>query len=288
MIEELAKNLDELKKKTSWLKQLRDESNTRTKEYLEERNKLNARHSELIGQAKSEQKLRDEMNRKVAEHKEKKEEFKKGISELVEQARQFREQKQGMPPLHTPPRKLQQQIEKIEWRIQTTVLDVKKEKELINTISKLEKDLEEQKKHTTIGSKIIETQTMIETLKSSVLLHNKEIVESAKVAQEHHQNMINLYNEAKQVKERADLMHRKFLETRKVADDYHQKYLKLRNQMKTVVQKIHEEKKIQRKEKHMHREELLKEKTKKAYEKLRDGEKLTFDEFSMLLEQGLI
>jgi len=288
LIEELAKKLDGLKKKTSWLKQLRDESNTSTKEYLEERNKLNAQHSELIGRAKSEQKLRNEMNKKVAEHKEKKEGFKEEILELVKQVKQFREQKQGITPLHTPPRKLQQQIEKIEWKIQTTVLNVKKEREMINTISKLEMDLEEQKKYTNIDSKIIETQTKIETLKSNVLLHNKEIVESAEVAQEHHTNMINLYNDTKQIKERADLIHKKFLETKDLANDYHQKYLELCNQMKTVVQKIHEEKNIQRKEKHMQKEELLKEKTKKAYEKLKEGEKLTFDEFSMLLEQGLI
>ncbi|MFX0067900.1 MAG: coiled-coil protein [Promethearchaeota archaeon] len=288
MIEELTKKLDGLKKKASWLKQLRDESNTSTKEYLKERNELNSRHSELISRAKSEQKLRNEMNKRVAEHKESKERLRKEILELVKEVKQFREQKQGITPPHRPPRKLARQIEKIEWKIQTTVLDVKKERELIKTVSELEKDLEEQKKHTNINSRIIETQTKIETLKSNVLLHNKEIAESADVAQEHHTNMINLYDDAKQVKERADLVHKRFLEAKELANDYHQKYLEIRNQMRTVVQKIHEQKSIQRKERFLHEEELIKEKTKKAYEKLKEGEKLTFDEFSMLLEQGLI
>ncbi|MFX1597957.1 MAG: coiled-coil protein [Promethearchaeota archaeon] len=288
MIEELTKKLDGLKKKASWLKQLRDESNTSTKEYLKERNELNSRHSELISRAKSEQKLRNEMNKRVAEHKESKERLRKEILELVKEVKQFREQKQGITPPHRPPRKLARQIEKIEWKIQTTVLDVKKERELIKTVSELEKDLEEQKKHTNINSRIIETQTKIETLKSNVLLHNKEIAESADVAQEHHTNMINLYDDAKQVKERADLVHKRFLEAKELANDYHQKYLEIRNQMRTAVQKIHEQKSIQRKERFLHEEELIKEKTKKAYEKLKEGEKLTFDEFSMLLEQGLI
>ncbi|MFX1362442.1 MAG: coiled-coil protein [Promethearchaeota archaeon] len=288
MIEELTKKLDGLKKKASWLKQLRDESNTSTKEYLKERNELNSRHSELISRAKSEQKLRNEMNKRVAEHKESKERLRKEILELVKEVKQFREQKQGITPPHTPPRNLARQIEKIEWKIQTTVLDVKKERELIKTVSELEKDLEEQKKHTNINSRIIETQTKIETLKSNVLLHNKEIAKSADVAQEHHTNMINLYDDAKQVKERADLVHKRFLEAKELANDYHQKYLEIRNQMRTAVQKIHEQKSIQRKERFLHEEELIKEKTKKAYEKLKEGEKLTFDEFSMLLEQGLI
>ncbi|MFX1485741.1 MAG: coiled-coil protein [Promethearchaeota archaeon] len=288
MIEELDRELEELKKKALRLKRLRDESNAKTKERLEERNDLNEQHSELIRQAGLEKKLRDEANKEVAENKEKKAKFRKQILELVERIRQFKEKKQGITAPNMPPYVLQQQIKDMEWRIQTTVLDTEKERELVSKISELEMALGEQKKHNDVDSRIIEASTNIEILKSTISLVKKEIVESARIAQEHHTKMIELYENAKRVKERADTVHQEFLETKNIANDYHQKYLELRKRMRELVQKIHEQKSFKRKEKRRHQEELLKEKTRRAYEKLKMGEKLTFDEFAMLLEQGLI
>ncbi|MFX1598783.1 MAG: coiled-coil protein [Promethearchaeota archaeon] len=288
MIDEIGQELEGLKKKALWLKQLRDENNKKTREYLEERNNLNTQHSGLVSEARLEQKLRDEINKKVAENKEEKTEFKQRISELVQKVKHFKEQKQGIKAPNNPPRNLEQQITSIEWKIQTTVLDLKKERELISRVSELERALEEQKKHDDIDSRIIETLASIETLKSNILLINNKIIELAEAAQMHHKNMIGFYDDAKRVKEKADTIHLKFLETRKLANEYHQKYLELRKQMKEMVQKIHEQKSVRRKEKHRRQEELLKEKAKKAFEKLKVGGKLSFDEFAMLVEQGLI
>lgn len=128
----------------------------------------------------------------------------------------------------------------------------------------------------------------IKRLKSTIDKHHKELSEFAKNSQECHEKMMSSLSKADQLSKEAEDAHQNFIKIKKEADDFHKSYSALIAQIREIERQIREI------DENVHREQIMKalksrEKvSQKAQHKLETGEKLTFDEFKILIERGEI
>jgi len=113
---------------------------------------------------------------------------------------------------------------------------------------------------------------------------HRQLSEKAQKSQETHRKMLEKIDESKAQKAEADDMHRRFLQAKETTQP-------IREEMKTTMSRITllkgellEEAQKERKES----ENVLREKLEsRAKEKLKRGEKLTWEEFQLLAEKGI-
>ena len=89
-------------------------------------------------------------------------------------------------------------------------------------------------------------------------------------------------NHIQNLKAEADNAHQKYVEPSKKADVLHQRYRELLQKIKDLKQK---QRRIEEAKQAKRQKQLLEEARKKALEKMKRGEKLTWEEFKLLAEQ---
>jgi uncharacterized coiled-coil DUF342 family protein len=86
------------------------------------------------------------------------------------------------------------------------------------------------------------------------------------------------------LKVEAEEAHKKHIEARRQAEKMHQRCVPIMAQIHALLLQI---KIVEEKKKTRRQAELIQELEKKALEKMKHGEKLTWDEFKILAEKGL-
>ncbi len=274
----------------------RDQYNEKTRELMRESKGLREERAKLIEKAKNEQKKRDEMNSKVREYKKRRKELNKEIKkarERLNELKQARNELEDNSPTKIPTKRLMRELKDSEWIIQTTVMSLDKERELVNKIAKLEAQLEEkttaQNKINEFKSKIIEEATSLEAIKAKLEHIHQKVIDYAKKAQEHHDQMDKLFLKAKEFEKRADELYKQFLEVKKLGDFQHAKCVEIYGKIDILKKNLNDLKKTEEEEKQRVVEEKLEEKEKAAVQKLKEKrKKLTMEEFRILVERGLI
>jgi len=274
----------------------RDQYNEKTRELMRESIQLREERVKFIEQAKNEQKKRDEMNSKVREYKEQRKELNEEIKkarERLNELKQGRNELEDNSPSKSPTKRLMRELKDSEWIIQTTVMSLDKERELVKKIAKLEAQLEEkttaQNKINEFQSKIIEEAASLGAIKAKLEHSHQKVIDYAKKAQEHHDQMEKLFLKAKEFEKRADELYKQFLEVKKLADDEHKKAVKIYEKIDMLKKEINDLKKTEEEEKQRRIDVKLEEKEKVAVQKLKEKrKKLTMEEFRILVEKGLI
>lgn len=288
LTEDLIRQLGELKEKANDARKQRDEYNEIAKKYAEERDAKNTVIASLLAQAKEKKSLRDKLNSNVADLKAKREELEKTNEQLLKEYDKLKEELNTLNPPKTPLKTLVNRVKDLEWKLQTSVISLEREKDLVKEISELEKLIETKKKAEALKNQIILCKTQIGANK--LLLRNIKngVVSSAKSSQSEHTTMTGIYKQVDDVRKQADEFHNKFVEAKKKADEFHTQYLEARKEMKKIIDQIHQLKLKDKKEREKLIELKLNQMIKTAQEKLKSGEKLSFEEFQVLMEKGLI
>jgi len=293
---ELQVQIADLYKAVNERRKKRDQYNEQTRELMRESKQLHEERAKLIEQAKSEQKKRDEMNSKVREYKECRKELNEEIKkarERLNELKQERNELEDNSPSRIPTKRLMKELKDSEWIIQTTVMSLDKERELVNKIAKLEAQLEDkttaQNKINEFQSKIIEEAASFEALKAKLEHSHQQVIDYAKKAQEHHDQMEKLFLKAKELEKNADELYKQYLEVKKLADGEHQKAVQIYEKIDMLKKEINDLKKTEEEEKQRQIDVKLEEKEKVAVQKLKEKrKKLTMEEFRILVEKGLI
>jgi uncharacterized coiled-coil DUF342 family protein len=163
-------------------------------------------------------------------------------------------------------RSLKDELDKLEWKIQTESHSIEEERRLVGYVKSLETQLETYRRVEVIRSRIMKIEEDMNALRQDSLVDREKIQELTQKSQSFHENMISRLEKAKDLKKEADEMHGKYVEYRDKARVQHAKYLDVLMQIKDMRSQL--------------------EKT--ALEKLKNGKKLTFEEFKILAEQGKI
>ena len=272
--------ITELRQQLTPLREEHDKLNSEAKEWAGKRNSVHKQIKKLRAKAQELKQKRDELNTRVQELKTLREEANKECRERHAQIKKLRK-KIGALTEKKPSRSmddLQIEMEKLEWKIQTTPLTLKEEKGLIDQIRPLENQLLIYRKLQKVKNDLTELRTEEEELESKAQTHHKEILEIAEQSQELHKEMMDVLNEAGTLQDEADNAHQRFLELKQKAQSLHQRIEPLREE----IHSIEEENKAK------HELELRKGLEERALEKLKRGEKLTWEEFKVLAEKGIV
>jgi len=281
----ITQRIEELNRQLTALKEQRVQINNEARIWAEKRNAIHEQIKTLRAEAKGLGEKRDAINQKVLELKSLREQSR---SQQKEKRVEISKTKEKMRVLleKKPSRGLsaiQRDIEGLEWKIQTTPLSIKEEKVLVDQVRILENKRLIHKQLQELKDTLVTLQTEERALATRANLSHERLAELAEQSQKFHEQMIDLLTKAQNLKAGADTAHQKYVELRQKVNEIHRKHIELLHQINSLKQEIQKKDEEQQAK----REQELREKAvEKAHEKVRRGEKLTWQEFKLLAEQG--
>ena len=272
-----------INQKLDALKEQANKANAETKTYVEKRDKLNEQFRQIRQEIYALTDERNTLNEKVKtlklQRNEAQAKTRANIEEITVIRQKLVELKKKQPKQSY--QQLQKEFTDIEWKIQTTSLDLQEEKELIETVKQLETQLKVYRKIGQQNQKITELQKELNVLQTKANALHQELAETAQKSQATHENVLSKINESKKIKSEADGLHAAYLQEK-------EKTQPLRSEIKKLVEQKEKLQSVMREEEERKRrtaEQALKEKLgSQAKDKLRRGEKLSWDEFQLLSE----
>ena len=276
--------VEEQQKCLTSLKDEKDRFATEAEEATKKRDKLNGKFQTIRAEISGLKVKRDELNQKVQELKQKRAETKAKISEKVEQLKKLR---QGAKTLEKKkPRRSQQDLQKefadTEWKIQTSSLNLQEEKELVERVRRAEVQLNIYRKLEESDKKELELRIEVKALDVEGKTCHERLTQIAQSSQETHEKMLHKIEESRRIKAEADSYHQEFIRVLEKIKAIRQKIDAIAGQVRQIKAEMHEK---EVKEKKLNEDSLRSKLGQQAAEKLKRGEKLTWEEFQLLSEK---
>lgn len=276
----------DLNEKLSALKDQESRLETEASERAEKRDKLNGRMRSLRDEVLELRGQRDELNSRVKELKQHRNEMTARVHERFEETKKLEEEKRTLAK-RKPAKSheaLQKEVDNIDWTIQTTSLTLQEDRELVEKVKQLETQLAIHKKLEQVTKRVAQIRTEIKGMKSESELLHKQLTENARKSQETHGKMLEKIEESKALKTEADNMHKQFLQAKERVRPVQEEVKVVLSQIRQLKGEMREEVQKERKESQDALRETLE---KQAKEKLKRGEKLSWEEFQLLAEKGM-
>lgn len=286
--EELSKHqkIEELNQKLSGLKDEKDRLLAEADNCAEKRDKLNEHFKELRTEISTLRNERDEANEKVKWLKQRRSELKTKIHEKIEALKKLNQEVKMLAKKEPTEgyKALQGEFEDLEWKIQTTTMSLDEEKELVERVKQIELKLSVFRKFEQIDKKVNQLRAEVKALDTEGKQCHEKLTTIAQKSQETHQKMMTKIDDSKKIKAEADNLHRAFVQTKEKLKSLQDDMTLTLIQIKQLKGEVHEEEEKEKK----HGEEAIRNRLEQqAREKLKRGEKLTWDEFQILAEKGM-
>ena len=265
----------------------KDEREERIAKVADEREAFNR-------EAKEQRKIRDELNSELKENLAKAIEFRDQRNEIN---KQVEENKKARNKVNDEIKSLEwssgkkdkirieAEIKKIDKIIETRVLDIKKENQLVKNANDLRKELAEIKEDDKVKEEAAELK------KKSEEFHAK-VVELSEQAQEAHEQMLSYFRKTDDIRTAADEAHKKFIEARKNASAKHEEFKVILSDIHVINKKLGSNKPKRRKSDNKssggankNREE--KERAEEIFEKFKKGGKVSTEEILLLQKYNI-
>ncbi len=251
------------------------------------RDELNKNVSQLASQLKREREERNRANKQVAELKAFKQEFRKELDEKSSLISELETKKKGsIALLKDDPDQVRDRIRKLEWFLQTNVLTLGKENEVVKEISTLEKKLKSAKIIDEVDTELSGLFDTARNIRTKVNEFRNQMLELVKMSQDHHLKVVELGKQLADLKKEADNAHENYLKSFGLASEALSKARKVRDQIRDINEKITFEKDSGRSERRKNLEQRVEKVVSQAYEKVKRGDKITMDELSVLVDKG--
>lgn len=278
--------IDELTQKLARLTEQKDTFDIEANRLAEKRNRLNEELRNLRTEIQELRSERDQTNEKVKELKQQRNTATARIHEEIEEIKKLGGERHDFSkkiPSRSH-RALEEEVESIDWKIQTSSLTLQEEKDLVAKVKALETQLSVHRKVEQLNRKIDALHDEVKNLKAERERCHGALTAHSQKSQEIHAKMLAKIEESRKTKMEADGVHKRFLEERAKTKPLREEIVavscKIR-QLKTEVREEHEKERKQS-------ESLLRQTLEnRAMEKLRRGEKLSWEEFQLLAEKGL-
>ncbi|MFO7794776.1 MAG: DUF7121 family protein [Promethearchaeati archaeon] len=264
----------------------RDDLNQKTKDYIDKLQELESKIENVITLAKKKyKKKRDHWNNKVAKLKDKKIEYKNLLHDIIGEKRNLEQEIKQNKGQFIPTKKIDNKIDGLERRIETENLSLAEENAIIDQISELAK----QKNDQFDGDKsqdLLKKEKQIEIVKINLNKIYEQLEKWSNKSQDYHNKMLAAYDKANELKDKKKEIEEKLIENKKKADKFHEKYLNLmkqrksRNRGRSYKQKNYS----RRKKKNDKLEKIKQDKLATALEKQKAGKKLNIYEARLILE----
>ncbi len=254
-------------------------------------NELRAKRATIISKLKTlrenaqeHKKLRDEKNKLIAEKKVLREELHKENNEISQKIGDLISKKRTLlSSIREGESDLLRQLKEMDWKYQTTSLSLEEERRLLQRRSELEKKLIVYKRAREIDQEINALRASFEELKSKADLTHKEIIALAEESKVHHESMIKSLEDCKHLTPELEQLKAEMASLKSAIETS-------KNQLHEMESKYKEARDFAMEQKI----ELLAEQTRqiinkrselaeRASEKIKNGERLTFEEFAAML-----
>ncbi len=284
MSEETSLIIEKLSRQLAVLRKQRDSINEEAWSWASKRDGIHKRIKDLRLEAANIRERRDEINTKVRALKTQRDLTRTQKKEKIEEIKQHKEKHRIL--ITTEPKRalgsLNKEIEEIEWTIQTTSLTLEEEKPLVKRANELHKEYDWYKRRADLRSRISELERSIKTMNEEAEIFHKQLTKLAFQSQQFHDRMIEILKKAKALKIQADEHHQNFVSNRSKSQVVHGECLELEAKIKTLKRSLKEITEKSRLEQQTEKRKRLKE---EAVRKLKEGDKLTFEEFKLLVKK---
>ena len=261
----------------------KDEREERIAKVADERETFNR-------EAKEQRKIRDELNSELKENLAKAIEFRDQRNEIN---KQVEENKKARNKVNDEIKSLEwssgkkdkirieAEIKKIDKIIETRVLDIKKENQLVKNANDLRKELAEIKEDDKVKEEAAE-------LKKKSEEYHAKVVELSEQAQEAHEQMLSYFRKTDEIRTAADEAHKLFIQARKNASAKHEEFKMILSEIHVINKKLGSNKNRKRRSdkssgssgNKKNREE--KERAESIFDKFKNGKKLSTEELLLL------
>jgi uncharacterized coiled-coil DUF342 family protein len=284
--QEKSQKIRELDQKLSTLGAQRDKLNTEARQWADERDKLNEQIRNLRAEIFELKNKRNKLNEKVKELKQRREQARTEMRKKTEQIKEI-DHEIGVLYKKKPSRShqlLKSEFDNLEWKIQTTSLSLQDEKELVERVERLKVQLDIYERIEQLNDKTLELKTGNKALGTRRKLYHEKLTETAQESQTIHEKMLEKIGKAKGLQTKADELHKNFLDAKESVKMVQREFTEIWNQINLLRNEIRVEEETEKKK---NEEALRKKLEKRAREKVKRGEKLTWEEFQILAEKEI-
>jgi uncharacterized coiled-coil DUF342 family protein len=268
----------------SALEQQLNAEKSEERKLIEKRNRLNDDFRKSRQEAQTLREERDNLNRKVQSLKILRDEIRLKTATIIEELRKVIDKIDSLKK-ETPKRKhsdLQREVDEIEWKIQTTSLEISEERQLIEEVRRLETQLQTYKRIEKLKKKAIEIENSLSALRTQADGFHQELNLTAQKSQETHAKMISKIAESKKMKTESDSLHLAYIQINEGARPTNNEYQQLAGQRTRLLEELKTEHESEQKGKRIELKERL---ISEAKSKLQQGKELSWDEFQLLNEE---
>ena len=230
---------------------------------------------------------RDELNAEVQRLKTLRDEELDQARTLQEQLQELRVSRGRQKNLASR-EELQQRFRDLEWKQQTSPLSIEEERAIIEEMESISQAMETAPSASpTTPAQIDETERLwqeVQTARDKAQEHHEAMIALVEEAQQKHQNIVQLSQSFGPSKEESDEAHQMYIKCLQEADEMRERLDVLRSQEATLQQKL-DSIRNQRKETRRAQEKAAMEKlAEQAREKHKTGQKLSMQELRALME----
>ncbi|UCH31833.1 MAG: hypothetical protein JSV05_00010 [Candidatus Bathyarchaeota archaeon] len=282
--DDLVHQIEELEKELNSLTQQRETFENKAQQWAKKRDTIHKQIKDLRLEIVDSRQRRDTINEKVKALKTQRDQTRTTIKEKINEAKNKREKLRLLRAKR--PRqdaeKIRLQKEEIEWQIQTTPLTLQEEKPLVEKANQLGIFLEIFRQITNLEEEISDLQNKIDTMNEEAKVLHSRISELALASQEQHERMIEGLNKVKTLQPEADRNHQSFISEKNDSKGIHKRLLEIKKRIKTLKANLTED---ENKKRRQLQEETRKRIKAEASKKLKQGKKLSLEEFKLLTNE---
>jgi uncharacterized coiled-coil DUF342 family protein len=278
--------IEELEKKVLLLKEQHGNLDDQAREFAAKRDKLNEKVKNNRSEIEKLRQERDAVNEKVRELKQHRNELTSAIREKIEEIKGLSEKSKKIAKKRPSKdhQTLKEEVESIDWQIQTTSHTLQEDKELVEQVIQLETQLSVHKKYERLGKMIRNLRSEVDKFKAESQGYHESLTANAQKSQELHGKMLAKIEESRKWRAEADELHKQFVMARESGKPVQDEIVAGLNEIRKLRGEMREE---EAKEKKQSEDDLRQSIEARAKEKLKRGEKLSWEEFQLLAEKGI-
>lgn len=286
---ELIAEFDKHKAEVSKLKHTLNETDTEKESWFKKREEFSKKIREGIQKIKDSREKRDALTKEIKELKPERNSLNNTIAIKSKELESLKKEKIGLANslgIKEPPSKIKQNIEKLEFKIETSVMPFDKERELMKRIKELKKLHDAASAVNDFNERIKAADYEIKKMRRSANETHRLIQEKAGQGQALHQEILDISAEVDKIKVEEESAFKKFSDLKAKFNEANAQLkgkLKAMDEIRNSLDIINSERKER---KRMRQESFLRSKEDEVNEKIKRGEKLTTEDLLVFQEVG--
>jgi uncharacterized coiled-coil DUF342 family protein len=262
--------------------------NDTKEEFFKKKTDLSKKIADLIGEIKENRKDRNTFTQQVRQEKEERDKHNLDVKSSVEKIKELEKERDELLKKHNlkeNPTFILKQISSLEFKIETQPMSFEEEKRIMKKIKGLKKQLEESKSVISVIEKINSLSREIDDKKRTAQQSHKKVQSNAKLSQEKHEALLETSTVIETLKKEEEEAFKNFIEHKKKFNELNEQLKTNLTELKELSEKVEVTRTQSRDSYEKRKKEVLEQKKLSVEEKLKKGMKLTTED--LLAFQGM-